>query len=81
MATLVAINAIIVSDPNAEFVHTGLFDKDGNGIVKKSSLQIQPGQLFEFADGDELARLIDQEAARYPTDAELSLHQRLTKEI
>lgn len=74
MATVAAIHAIAVSDPAAQWVHSGRFDKDGNSIMHKSSLMIQPGQVFEFDDGAELERLFSVGAVRQPTDAELALH-------
>lgn len=74
MATVTAVHMIAVSDPAAQWVHSGRFNKDGNAIMNKSSLMIQPGQIFEYDDGPELDKLLSGGAVRHPTDAELALY-------
>lgn len=78
MATVVAIHRIVVSDPNAAFVHSGSYDKNGNAILHKSSLYVEPGTVFEFPDTQELVEMIERGSMRYPTPAEVALHKTIS---
>ena len=80
MTTAIAICKIRLADPLAEQVHTGLYDKAGNAIIKKSSRVILSGQFFEEADAHSLAELIGMGAARLPTAAELAERDRTAQE-
>ena len=57
MSELIAVHAIIVSDPTREMEVAG-FDKHGEPIIRKPSIKVNPGSTFTLDDEDEVARLI-----------------------
>jgi hypothetical protein len=75
MATVITIHKITTSDPNAELIHTGRFDREGNAILKRTAKSIRSGEFFELDDPADLARLLEMGAVRYPTDEELALRE------
>ncbi len=57
MIELVAVHAIIMSDPKVGMEVIG-FDKNGDAIVRKHSIRVEPGSKFVLEDEAEVARLI-----------------------
>lgn len=75
MAMVIAIHAIVISDPDQpDPIHTGRYDLEGNPVLKKISLKIKPGEWFDY-DGPDLPWLIENDHCRYPTESETALHE------
>lgn len=53
------------------------YDPDGNPIVRATNEVIAPGQIFEETNAAEAAWLIDNAAAREPTQLEIEAYERL----
>jgi len=80
MTTAIAIFKIRMADPSAAFIHTGVFDTNGDAVVKKSSRVVHSGEFFDIDDADELAYFIKIGAARMPTAEEIALRDLAAKE-
>lgn len=70
---VIALAKITVNHPTEEMVHIGGYDKNGDPIVRKACLIIEPGQFFEMADAAERANLLNMGAICYPTQSDLLL--------
>ena len=72
MTRLVSIHAVVISDPAADLVFSGHYTKDGEPILRKSSITVEPSSFFEVDDA-EAERLVERGAARLPTEQEITL--------
>ncbi|SLJ88360.1 hypothetical protein [Novosphingobium mathurense] len=69
--SVVAQHKIITSDPDAPVVFSGQYTKQGEPILRKQVIEIEPRTLFEMDDTDpDFNRLIESEAIRLATDLE-----------
>lgn len=81
MPTVIAVHKITTSAPDAQLERIG-FDLVGNPILRKPCFSHMPGDFFEMEDGLELARLLEMNAVREPSEQESALRQlALAKEV
>lgn len=73
MTRLVAICAIVRTPTNSTSTQFAGYDGDGNSIVQAVFEEVKPGTIFDEPNEAEAQWLLDNNAARVPTDREEQL--------